>query len=107
MNTEITLVSGLVGLLCELLRLLSWAVILAAIVSTLISFGVLDRRNRAVWTVADFLNRVSDPVCRPVRNALPDFGGVDLSPLVVLLVINYIAIPLLIDLQNGILFGQW
>jgi YggT family protein len=70
------------------LDLLWWAVLLAAIVQTLISFNVLDTRNRVVWTVADFLYRVTEPLFRRVRGFLPDLGGVDLSPLVVLLLIT-------------------
>ena len=72
----------------ELLNLLWWAVLLAAIVQTLIAFNVLDTRNRVVWTVADFLYRVTEPLFRRVRNVLPDLGAVDLSPLVVLLLIT-------------------
>ena len=70
------------------LDLLWWAVLLAAIVQTLIAFNVLDTRNRVVWTVADFLYRVTEPLFRRVRNFLPNLGAVDLSPLVVLLLIT-------------------
>ena len=70
------------------LDLLWWAVLLAAIVQPLIAFNVLDTRNRFVWTVADFLYRVTEPLFRRVRNFLPNLGSVDLSPLVVLLLIT-------------------
>jgi YggT family protein len=49
---------------------------------------VLDTRNRVVWTVADFLYRLTEPLFRRVRNVLPNLGAVDLSPLVVLLLIT-------------------
>ena len=70
------------------LDLFWWAVLLAAIVQTLMSFNVLDGRNRIVWTIADFLYRVTEPALRPIRNRLPNFGGVDISPLVLLLLIT-------------------
>jgi YggT family protein len=70
------------------LDLFWWAVLLAAIVQTLMSFGVLDGRNRIVWTVADFLYRVTEPALRPIRRVLPNLGGIDLSPLVLLLLIT-------------------
>jgi YggT family protein len=70
------------------LDLFWWAVLLAAIVQTLMAFNVLDGRNRIVWTIADFLYRITEPVLRPVRNRLPNMGGIDLSPLVVLLLIT-------------------
>ena len=67
------------------LDLFWWAVLLAAIVQTLMAFNVLDGRNRIVWTVADFLYRVTEPALRPLRQRLPNLGGIDLSPLVLLL----------------------
>ena len=74
-------------LLHVILRLYQWAVILAAVVSTLASFGVLDTRNRIVWTIGDFLYRLTEPALRPIRNILPNFGGIDLSPLILILII--------------------
>lgn len=70
------------------LSLLWWAVLLAAIVQTLISFNVLDTRNRFIWTVADFLYRLTEPLFRRVRRVIPIMGPVDLSPLIVLLLIT-------------------
>ena len=70
------------------LDLFWWAVLLAAIVQTLMAFNVLDGRNRVVWTIADFLYRVTEPALRPIRNRLPQLGGIDLSPLVLLLLIT-------------------
>jgi YggT family protein len=72
----------------ELLNLFWWAVILAALFSTLTSFGVLDGRNRIVYTIGDFLFRVTDPALRPIRRILPSFGNIDLSPLALLLLIR-------------------
>ena len=62
-----------------------WAVILAAVVMTLTSFGVLDTRNRFVWTIGDFLYRITEPALRPIRNLLPNFGGIDISPIILIL----------------------
>lgn len=70
------------------LNLFFWAVIIAAVLSLLVGFGVLDTRNRLVWTLSDFFYRVTEPVLRPVRNRLPNLGGIDISPLVVLLLIQ-------------------
>jgi YggT family protein len=76
------------------LDLFWWAVLLAAIVQTLMAFNVLDGRNRIVWTIADFLYRVTEPALRPLRNRLPNLGGIDLSPLVLLLLITAAEIAL-------------
>jgi YggT family protein len=93
------LVTILFQLLDQVLGLYWWAVILAAVMSNLIAFGVLDTRNRLVWSISDFLYRVTDPVIRPVRNVLPTLGGIDFSPMVVLLVIQFILIPLVIQIE--------
>lgn len=71
-----------------LLDLAWWAVILATIVQLLVSFGILDTRNRIVWTIADFLYRVTEPMFAPIRRRLPRFGNFDLSPVVVLLLLQ-------------------
>ncbi len=93
------MVTILFQLLDQVLGLYWWAVILAAVMSNLIAFGVLDTRNRLVWSISDFLYRVTDPVIRPVRNVLPTLGGIDFSPMVVLLVIQFILIPLVIQIE--------
>jgi YggT family protein len=82
------MIGPLFWLLDELLSLYIWAVILAAVFSMLASFGVLDTRNRVVWTIGDFLFRLTEPALRPIRNFLPSFGNIDLSPLILLLLLQ-------------------
>jgi YggT family protein len=66
-----------------------WVVIAAVVVSLLVNFGVLDTRNRFVWQVADVLERLTEPALRPIRNALPNLGGIDLSPLVLIVLLQF------------------
>jgi YggT family protein len=95
----------LFSLLFVLLDLFKWALILAAIVSSLISFGVLDTRNRLVWTISDFLYRLTEPALRPIRRVLPSFGGIDLSPLIAILLVQYVVIPVVFQIELVILGG--
>ncbi len=99
------IIHNLFSLLFVLLDLFKWALILSAIVSTLISFGVLDTRNRVVWTVADFLYKITEPALRPIRAVLPSFSGIDLSPLIALLLIQYVVDPVLLQIEVAILGG--
>ncbi len=101
------MITALYQLINAVIGLFIWALIIQAVFSILASFGVLDSRNRFVWTVGDFLYRVTDPVLRPVRNVLPVFGTVDLSPLVVILGLQYIVRPLLDTLYRGAYTGTW
>src|SRR5690242_12446229 len=82
------MIRTLFWLVDEVLSLYIWAVILAAVFSMLASFGVLDTRNRLVWTIGDFLYRITEPALRPIRNLLPNFGGVDVSPIILILLLQ-------------------
>jgi len=70
-----------------LLNLFWWLIIIAAVVSWLIAFGIINTYNRTVAMLTDFLYRITDPVLRPIRRLLPNLGGVDISPIIVLLII--------------------
>ena len=72
----------------ELLSLYLWAVIIWAVLSMLTSFGVIDSRNRMVWTVSDFLHRVTEPALKPIRRFMPDLGNIDISPLILILLLQ-------------------
>jgi YggT family protein len=89
----------------ELLSLYRWAVIIAAVLSMLVAFGVLDTRNRWVWTIGDFFYRITEPALRPIRNVLPNFGGIDISP-IILLVLIYVAQMLLGRIYGALMFGN-
>lgn len=70
-----------------LLQTYMWILIAAVIMSWLVAFNVINTRNRAVYMIGDFLNRVTEPVLRPIRRILPSLGGIDLSPMVLILLI--------------------
>lgn len=72
------------------LNLYVWLIIIQAVMSWLIAFGVINTRNRFVYMVGDFLYRITEPLLRPIRNFLPDLGGIDLSPVVLLLGIVFL-----------------
>jgi YggT family protein len=82
------IVDGLLGLFVV-------AVIISAILSWLVAFDVINLRNRAVYSIAHFLDAVTRPVLRPVQKVIPPLGGVDISPIIVLLVIQGIRLYLL------------
>ncbi len=70
-----------------LLNVLWWIIIVQAILSWLIAFNVINTYNDFVRTVWNALRTLTEPIYRPVRRVLPDFGALDLSPLVVLLLL--------------------
>jgi YggT family protein len=100
------LISILFQLAFVVINLFKWAVIGVCVFSLLTSFGVLDTRNRMVWTVGDFLYRVTEPVLAPIRRIMPNLGAVDLSPFVVLILIQIVIIPLLVRAEQAIVMGS-
>jgi YggT family protein len=71
-----------------LLRILSWVIIGQIIISWLFAFNVLNAGSGGVRAFADALERITAPLYRPIRRLLPDFGGIDFSPLVILILIQ-------------------
>ena len=77
-------------LIDTILGLYVWILIASAILSWLVAFNVVNTRNRAVYVIGDFLYRVTEPVLAPIRRILPNLGGLDLSPIIVILIIFFI-----------------
>ena len=72
------------------LDLYVWLLIASAILSWLIAFNVINTRNQFVSVVAEFLYRITEPVLSPIRNRLPSMGGLDISPVIVILIILFL-----------------
>jgi YggT family protein len=77
----------LIGLLEIVLDVLWWVIIVQVLLSWLLAFNVLNVRSNGVRTFIVALDRLTAPLYRPIRRLLPDFGGLDFSPLVILLAI--------------------
>ena len=76
-----------IWLIEALIELVTWVVIASAILSWLVAFGVVNTRNQFVATVGEFLYRITEPVLRPIRNMMPSLGGIDISPVILILII--------------------
>lgn len=81
-----------------------WVVIVSAILSWLVAFNVVNTSNRLVYTIGDFLWRITEPALRPIRRVLPNLGGIDISPVVLLLAIFFVK-QLLINVRASLLYG--
>jgi len=67
-----------------------WLIIASAIFSWLFAFNVINGRNQFVATIGDFLYRVTEPALRPIRRIMPDLGGIDISPIILLLLLFFV-----------------
>jgi len=72
------------------LNLYTWVLIASAIFSWLYAFNVINSSNRFVSSVGLFLFNVTEPVLRPIRRIMPDLGGIDISPIILLLIIFFL-----------------
>ena len=77
-------------LVYKILDIYSWIIILSAILSWLVAFGVVNVRNQVVRTIVDFLFRITEPLLRQIRRFLPNLGGIDVSPVIALLLIIFL-----------------
>jgi YggT family protein len=82
------------GVIDLLLNVLTWIIIIQAILSILVAFNVINTYNDFVRSFLNALNRLTEPLYRPIRRLLPDFGGIDFSPFVVLILIYVLRILL-------------
>lgn len=71
------------------INLYVWLVIASAILSWLVAFNVVNTRNQFIYTVGDFLHRITEPALRPIRRFLPNLGGIDISPVILILVLFF------------------
>jgi YggT family protein len=85
-----------------LLTLYVYLLIAAAVLSWLIAFNVVNPRNQFVAIVAEFLYRITEPVLRPIRSVLPNLGGIDISPVIVILIIIFIQTVILPSLIRAV-----
>jgi YggT family protein len=83
-----------IRVILALLDLYWWIIIISAIMSWLMAFNVINTYNRPVAMLVDVLYRLTEPVLRPIRNFLPNFGGIDVSPIIVLLIIWFVQMEL-------------
>ena len=72
-------------LIDTIINIYIWLLIASAVLSWLIAFNVVNTRNPIVHSVGDFLYRVTEPLLRPIRNLLPNLGGIDLSPVILII----------------------
>jgi YggT family protein len=81
------LMRALLDVLLLALNIYTWIIIASAIFSWLYAFGVVNPRNQAVATIARVLYQLTEPALRPLRRFVPNLGGLDITPLILLLII--------------------
>ena len=81
---------AILDIILIVLDLYVWLLIASAILSWLIAFNVVNTRNQFVSSIAEFLYRITEPLLAPIRNFMPNLGGLDISPIILILIIMFI-----------------
>ena len=84
----------LIQILIIALNIYVWMVIASAILSWLVHFGVINTRNQVVSMIGEFLWRVTEPALKPIRRFMPNLGGIDISPIILILIIYFLQMVL-------------
>src|SRR5580658_5187179 len=94
---------AILWLINTIITIYVWLLIAQAVLSWLLAFGVINRYNRSVSVIGDFLYRVTEPALRPIRAMLPNFAGIDISPVVLILILYFVRILIDEDLAPFLL----
>ncbi len=80
----------LIALIHTVIWIYVYLLIGQAVLSWLVAFGIVNRHNRVVAMAGDFLWRITEPLLRPIRRILPDLGGIDVSPVILILLLAFL-----------------
>jgi YggT family protein len=100
------MVEALIGVLMLLLDVVWWVIIIQFVLSLLLVFNVINTHNDFVRNLYAALEKMTEPLYRPIRRILPDFGGIDFSPMVViiiLMILDRLLAGLYLDVARGAL----
>ena len=75
-----------------------WAIIISIVISWLVAFGIINTHNQFVYNISYALNRITEPALRPIRNLLPDLGGIDISPIILIIALQFLKVFILHDI---------
>ena len=78
---------SLLFLIDQIIGLYMWCLIIVVAMSWLTTFNVINTQNRVVYQIYDFMYRITEPALRPIRRWIPNFGGIDISPVILLLLL--------------------
>ena len=90
--------NAIIFLIVAVLDIAWWFIIIGVVMSWLVAFNVINLQNQFVYSVYHSLNGIVEPMLKPIRRFLPDMGGIDVSPIVLLLAITFLRIFVVSDL---------
>ncbi len=93
---------AVITLIDAILQIYTWIVIVYVIMTWLVQFNVMNMRNQFVAMIGNVLHRLTEPVLRPIRKIMPHLGGLDISPVVLLLALFFIRNLIVVDVGYAV-----
>ncbi len=93
---------AVITLIDAILQIYTWILIIYVIMTWLVQFNVMNMRNQFVAMIGNVLHRLTDPVLRPIRKIMPNLGGLDISPVVLLLLLFFIRNLIVVDVGYAV-----
>ena len=81
--------SQLLMLFSTIISFYIWLLIAQAILSWLVAFSIVNTQNKLIYLIGDFLYKITEPALKPIRKLLPDFGGIDISPVILIIILIF------------------
>ena len=82
--------SQLLMLFSTIISFYIWLLIAQAILSWLVAFSIVNTQNKLIYLIGDFLYKITEPALKPIRKILPDFGGIDVSPVILIILLIFL-----------------
>lgn len=92
----------LLNIVSTVISIYIWVIIISAVLSWLVAFNVVNTSNRLIYVIGDFCYRLTEPALRPIRNFIPNLGGIDLSPVVLILALIFLR-----DVFRGLVYAGY
>ncbi len=81
---------SIIELVSSVIMLYFWMILIQVVMSWLVVFNVINTQNRFVFMVGDLLHKITEPALGPIRRLMPNLGGIDLSPVVLILLLVFV-----------------
>ena len=81
--------TSIIILISQVIEIFIWFLIAQAILSWLVAFNIVNTTNNLVNLIGNFLYKVTEPLLKPIRSILPDFGGIDVSPIILIILLIF------------------
>ena len=80
---------SILWLITQVVQIYTYLLFAYIVIDLLVKFGVVNAYNRVVYVVMDFLSKITEPLLRPIRNVMPNLGGIDISPVVLVIGLQF------------------